>query len=174
MQKTTFNVSEVHRLTGKARSTINNHIRKGLISCVLDSQGGKAIEASELTRVYGDYLDVDEDGVKPKAAHAKASAQMPENTDLKLLEREQKERERERRQLEDTIIHLRSDLEKSMERESRATLLLEHQTKNSDQWERRFEDFEKRILEQEREVEKYRKALIKERKKTLWQKLIGR
>ena len=89
------------------------------------------------------------------------------------LERERKERERERDQLQETISHLRSDLEKSQERESRATLLLENQSNSTDRWKQQMAEIDKRIANQELETKKYRKALQEERNKTFWQRLFA-
>ena len=82
------------------------------------------------------------------------------------IEHERKERERERDQLQETISHLRSDLEKSQERESRTTLLLENQSESADSWKQQMAEIEKRIANQELETKKYRKALHEERNKT--------
>ena len=174
MEKTTFNISEVSRLTGKARSTITNHLGKGKLSCILDKDGNKLIEASEIIRAYPDDLELDSSG-KLKSKTQRIENKPTSGADLqqieKLLEIEKQERERERRQLAETMEYLRSDLEKSQERESRATLLLEHQSKDSDGWKKQMSEIEKRIANQEREVEKYKRALNKERSKTFWQRL---
>ena len=177
MEKTTFNISEVARLTGKARSTISTHLRNGKLSCIYDKDNNKLIEASEIIRAYPDHLEFDEDGkLKTKTNRVeKSSNEEPRESEQyrQMLEFEQKERDRERRQLEERIEHLRADFEKSQERESRATLLLENQSKDSDLWKRQLAEIEKRIANQERDVEKYRRALNKERSKTFWQKLFA-
>lgn len=177
MQSTHFTISAVHRLTGKARSTIAKHIKKGDISCIVDDDGNRLIEASEVIRVYGDYLDLDSDGnlksktvrIENKSPATDANSTIYEEQ----LERERKEREREREQLQETISHLRSDLEKSQERESRATLLLENQSSSTDSWKQQMAEIEKRIANHELETKKYRKALHEERSKTLWQRLFA-
>ncbi len=179
MNKTTFNISEVSRLTGKARSTITNHITKRKLSFILDDNNNKLIEASELTRVYGDFLQLDENGKlrsNTKRSENKGLEKEQDSNHLQdLLDREQKERERERNQLLNTIEQLRGNLEKSEARESRGTALLEnqtklleHQTKGADEWKQRMEE---RIEKQEDDNKKYRKALRQEQNKTLWQKL---
>lgn len=174
---TQLNISQIHRLTGKARSTITNHMKQGKLSFVLDADGNKVVEASEVTRVYGDHFEVDGDGkLKAKsknAANQVASAGSSGQHLEKLLEVEKKERERERRQLEETIEHLRSDLEKSQERESRATLLLEHQSKDSELWSKQMDEVKKRISSHENEVRKYRNAFEEENRKSWWSRVFG-
>ncbi|MEM9409506.1 MAG: hypothetical protein AAGA30_00165 [Planctomycetota bacterium] len=171
-----YSISAVHRLTGKARSTIAKHIKEGVLSCTVE-EGRKLIEASELVRVYDKFLELDENGrLKPKTRKTSDKSSSDRTSGQyfeKLLEMQQRERDRERRQLEETIVHLRDDLEKSQQRESRATLLLESQSKDSDLWKKQLSEIEKRIANQERDIEKYRKALQRERSKTIWQKLLG-
>lgn len=47
------NISQAARVTGKARSTIQSHIKKGLISAENDGVGNCLIDVAELQRVYG-------------------------------------------------------------------------------------------------------------------------
>lgn len=42
---------------GVSRRTIQNHIKQGRVSCELDEQGNKVIDAAELIRVYGELRD---------------------------------------------------------------------------------------------------------------------
>ena len=46
-------ISEAHRLTGKARSTIRRDLASGRLSVTVRPDGARAIETSELARVYG-------------------------------------------------------------------------------------------------------------------------
>jgi hypothetical protein len=46
-------ISEAARLTGKARSTIQRHIRQGKVSKEKEAEGNPVIDTSELERVYG-------------------------------------------------------------------------------------------------------------------------
>lgn len=175
MEKPTFNISAVHRLTGKARSTITNHMKTGKVSYILDDDGNKLIEASELTRVYGDVLEVAGDGkIKTKTDRSDKKSEAESVTAdhvTSMLEQEKQERERERKQLQETIEHLRTDLEKSHEREGRVTLLLENQSSESDLWLKQMAEIEKRIANQELEVKKYRRALAEERNRGFWNRL---
>lgn len=178
MEKTTFNISEVARLTGKARSTINNHLRKGKLSCIYDSDDNKLIEASEIIRAYGDHLELDGDGKlksKTKRREKQVSGESQNSEQYhKLLKVEQDERARERNQLETTIEHLRQDLEKSQEREIKATRLLEHQSKDTtDRFAAQMADIKRHIAKQDERAKLYRSKLAEERNKTFWQRLFG-
>ena len=62
MSSTRLTISAVHRLTGKARSTIAKHMKNGDLSFVQDNDGNRLIETSEVIRVYGDFLDLDSEG----------------------------------------------------------------------------------------------------------------
>ena len=177
MEKSTFNISTVHRLTGKARSTISNHMKAGKVSYILDDDGNKLIEASEIIRVYGDVLEIEGDGkIKTKTDRSvkknEADSEAAERV-TSMLEAEKQERERERKQLQETIEYLRTDLEKSQERESRATLLLENPSSESDRWLKQMAEIEKRIANQELEIKKYRRTLIEERKRGFWKRVFG-
>ena len=177
MEKSKFNISAVHRLTGKARSTISNHMKAGKVSYTLDDDGNKQIEASEIIRVYGDVFEIEGDG-KIKTKTDRSVKQSESKSDASehlqsILEQEKQERERERKQLQETIEHLRTDLEKSQDRESRATLLLENQSGESDRWLKQMAEIERRIANQELETKKYRRALIEERNRGFWKRMFG-
>lgn len=53
-------ISEAHRLTGKARSTIRRDLKSGLLSATARPDGSRAIETSELARVYGPIQKIQE------------------------------------------------------------------------------------------------------------------
>ena len=46
-------ISEAARLTGKPRSTLHRHIKKGKVTKETDGQGNPVIDVAELERVYG-------------------------------------------------------------------------------------------------------------------------
>jgi len=177
MKKSTFNISAVHRLTGKARSTISNHMKAGKVSYILDDDGNKLIEASEIVRVYGDVLELDGDGkMTTKTDRSEKKSEVKNDASehsQAMLELEKLERDRERKQLQETIENLRTDLEKSQDRESRATLLLENQSSESDRWLKQMAEIEKRIANQELETKRYRRALIEDRNRGFWKRLLG-
>ena len=47
-------ISEASRLTNKTRKTIYKYIQDGLLTVSMDTQGKKAIDISELIRVFGE------------------------------------------------------------------------------------------------------------------------
>lgn len=49
-----LSISEAHRATGKARSTIERHIADGVLSAEKNESGRAFIDVSELQRVYGE------------------------------------------------------------------------------------------------------------------------
>ena len=169
-------------MTGKARSTISKHIRDNRLSVVIDEDGNQKIEASELIRVYGEDVAMDEQGNlitdKRSSGRAKQSAS-EEGADWKAqLDKEKTERARERGQLESTIEHLRTQLTSSEEREKHTRLLLEDRSKDNKQhqeqndlWKKKLESLENRVSNQEGEVRKYRRARVEERNKSWWEKL---
>lgn len=183
MSKTRFSISAVHRMTGKARSTISKHIETRKISVVKDDDGNRLIDASEIIRVYGDCIELDEDGnIKTKAGRTgkkKPSNEPQENPIWKeLLEDERRERKREREQLNETINHLRKQLASADDREKHHRLLLadkskdrDHRQQQSDLWKAQLEKLEDRIANQEDTAKKIRNAILEKRKKTWWQKL---
>ena len=56
-QKTKYTITAAHRITGKSRTTLQKHLKKGKLSCEETDDGIKLIDASELIRVYGDACD---------------------------------------------------------------------------------------------------------------------
>jgi len=172
---TRMTISAVHRLTGKARSTITNHMKQGKLSYEVDADGNKMLEATEVARVYPEHFVVDEEGqLKPKIKHtsiAKDKSEIGQQYYETLWENEKKERERERRQVEKTLERLENDLDNAHEREKRAGLLLENHSQDSKMWKQQVSEVNDRIARQAREIEQYRRALHKERSKTLFQRL---
>lgn len=169
-------------MTGKARSTIAKHIRDKKLSVVIDDDGNQKIDASEMIRVYGENVEIDEKGnlITDKQGAKKSKSQPGEEGQnwKTQLDKEKSERERERRQLESTIEHLRSQLMSSEEREKHTRLLLEDRSRENkqrqeqnDSWKEKLEALENRVSNQEGEVRKYRRALLEERNKTWWDKL---
>lgn len=53
-------ISEAHRLTGKARSTIRRDLASGILSATDRPDGSRVIDTSELTRVYGPLQKIQE------------------------------------------------------------------------------------------------------------------
>lgn len=100
-------VSEAHRTTKKARTTIERHIADGTLSVAKNDSGSYLIDVSELQRVYG---KVDPESIK-KAQQKPASLQLAatENVleiqqlrhQLELSERDREEAQRREREERD-------------------------------------------------------------------------
>jgi len=53
-----LNLTQAAKATGKDRSTIHRHIKKGKISCEIDTNGNKVIDTAELQRAYGEIKNI--------------------------------------------------------------------------------------------------------------------
>ena len=70
MTQSKFSISEIHRITGKSRTTISKHMEEGKLSYELDGEK-KTVDAAELMRVYGDDCDFERvNGKKTKSQAA--------------------------------------------------------------------------------------------------------
>ena len=113
-----LSISGAARATGKARTTIQAHIKKGLVSVECDPTGKKLIDASELQRVYGklDYTTAGDAVNQSEVLHQVASpnqAGSGQGNDAAL-----------KREIE----LLRQQLEEAREREKKLLGLVEKQT----------------------------------------------
>ena len=181
-QPTKYTITAAARIANKSATTIREHIRKGDLSFTQDKKGRRWIDASELYRVYDDDCDFERGKTNKTSStdvnHSEAEREIVALQDQ--LRQEQGEREREQQQLQDQIDFLRRSLEKSQEGHNRATLLLEHKSQDHDRqqeqsglWQKELEELKMRVANQETETKKYRNALIEERRKPWWAKLLG-
>ena len=113
-----LSISGAARATGKARTTIQSHIKKGLISVEYDLTGKKLIDAAELQRVYGklDYTTAGNTVNRSEVLHQVASSNQTgsgQGNDAGL-----------KREIE----LLREQLEEAKEREKKLLGLVEKQT----------------------------------------------
>lgn len=90
-------ISEAARLTGKARSTLQRHIKKGQISAKKDDNGHAQIDVAELERAYGSLRSPD--GNAPPATVEQAGANATHEIDVLQV---QLRHERERREKAET------------------------------------------------------------------------
>lgn len=123
-----LSIAAVHRRTGKARSTIASHIRKGELSVVLDDKGNKFIEASEAARFYGVEFDLDDEASSASATKRIDTHSVPTVDSTALIQ----EMKNHRESLDEIIKGLRNDLDKSQEREEKKLMLLTHQSESSE------------------------------------------
>ena len=113
-----LSISGAAKATGKARTTIQGHVKKGLLSIDVDSTGRKLIDVSELQRVYG-KVNFDATGNAVNQNVVSQQINTPNNAGLvqentAILNRE--------------IELLRQQLEEAKEREKKLLGLVEKQT----------------------------------------------
>lgn len=194
MSKNDFSLSAAARIVGITRDTLRSHIKKRPITTVMDANGNRRIEASELIRVYGNDLDFDAEkqrSSKKKEARGskKAQTDSAEVAVLKdRLEREQKERKAERERRDAQMEELLKALATSQENHNQ-TLLLQDQTKGVGDFQLELKDLRRQIANQHKEARKeideikseaknredrLRLALRTERGKPWWKKILLR
>ncbi len=190
-------------LTGKSRETINSATKDGTLSYTLNSRKHKVIDVAELSRVYDLVKTIDE--VSDDKAVSKR--QTPSETDsqewhARYLEMKgraenaegkveliEKHHTQECRRLEDQVENLQDSLKLAQEGHNKATLMLEHKTKETGagDWEKSFKALEARFANQEkaekdreereekilRQNKILRNALKEEKNKGFFKKLFG-
>jgi len=116
-----LNITQAAKAVGKDRTTLQRHIKKGKVSCEIDSNGNKVIDTAELMRAYGEIRNVaasaavGNDNAKPQ--HAVNNTTLLQQQ-INLLEKQIKVLEQDQEE--------RRDREKEL-RELLKTRLLEHQ-----------------------------------------------
>jgi len=149
-------ISKAAEMAGITRATFYRHIETKGITVEKDSDGNPKVDVSELVRVYGDKLNVTEEGAKlnsentPKTIHPiqdntpeikhPIQRSTPNHTaaELEVLKERlrnmetvketlENERSREREQLNDQIEALRENLEKAQSHHKQLTALLTDQ-----------------------------------------------
>lgn len=199
----TVSVREAALLTGKSRETINSATKSGKLTCTRDGKNRKRIDVSELERVYPLVKTIEEIKrpstpvrKSQEVSNPDTQAEIARLTEkLAASEAMQKslidERDRERRQLQDEIANLRENLSKAQDQNSKALLLITDQSQDTTDrvgdWEKSIKALERRITnteeqakrerqlneENQRQLDRYKRALRAERSKTPWQKLFG-
>jgi hypothetical protein len=150
-QTTKYSITAAHRITGKSRTTIQKHIKKGKLSYTEDGEGNKLLDASELIRVYGDDCDFSrEEGETAPEASADVSdgVRTELHTIREKLNTLAEERRRERDQLQAQISHLQDTLKLAQEGSNRALLLLENRS-GGGEWREAIARLEKQLEERE-------------------------
>jgi len=185
--KTKYGIVEAAFAIEKHRNTITRHIKSGKLSCEIDENKTKWIDAAELHRVYGDAFNPNrKEGSRDKSNTISVDGDAVQVQAL--LDREIAERDRERNQYLAQIENLKDSLATAQEGHNRATLLLENQSVRGGDWEQALKTM-KEELANEREMDhqklegfketakrnenRLRRALEEERNKTFWQKLFG-
>ena len=122
-------ISEAHRLTGRARSTIRRDLNSGHLSATTRPDGSRAIDTSELARAYGPLQKHQEqDSIKLQAEPGGEVERNPLVDDLRRRLGEAEARaaraEGERDALRELADHARQDAAAWRERADRADHLL--------------------------------------------------
>ncbi len=189
MEKTQFNQSEIHRITGKSRTTIKKHIEKGKLSSTQDDDGNKLVDASELIRVYGqdncDFaaINSNDKNETSKKAETKEPTKTIDAKDVEIqyLKKIIENHERENESFKDA-------LKLSQEGHNRATMLLEDKSGGAGDLEKGIKALEARVANQERtnkeilkakeaaeqNLKRYKRALRTELNKTFLEKLFSK
>lgn len=181
MTKTQYSISAASRITGKSRATISRHAKSGKLSFEIDREGNKLLDASELVRVYGNDCHFDREAKRGSTSETTRSESEP-TTDHTAIDAV---RERLISQYAAQIEHLQQALDKAQDSQNRITLLLEQRSTERTDWQASLDATAKAIANQtEKQIEQVRvnhskeliqlkRALHKERNKTLWQRLLG-
>ena len=186
MSKSQFTISEIHRITGKSRTTISKHLEEGKLSFTM-VDGKKLVDAAELMRVYGS--DCNFDSVNKELSRPSTSTSQKAGVDLaqQQLELERIERERERGQLLNQIDYLKDALETAQEGHNRAPLLLENNSSGGGALETAISALEKRMEHQElstkeelelaerlkKQNRQLKQMIRRELNKSFWERLFG-
>jgi len=172
-------ISKAAEMVGITRATLYRHIKKKGISVVKDEDDNPKIDVSELIRVYGSKVKVNNetcsnDTGDTEPLHLAKQSKTNSKTQINDVELEvlkervkhlehsntkaEEERKREREQLEERINHLQDTLNKAQDNQNKTTLLLEHYTKEGtgESWKKSLETLEERIANQENAAEKER------------------
>ncbi len=189
MTKTQYSISAASRISGKSRATISRHIKSGKLSCELDRDENKVVNASELVRVYGNECDFareelreDNRGEKRGVASDTAQSESQDKTSHAAIEAV---REQQISQYVAQIEHLQQALDKAQDSQNRITLLLEQRSSDSNDWESSLETMASKLANQTQnqieelranhteEILKLKRALHRERNKSLWRRLFA-
>jgi len=170
---TKYSISATSRITGKGRATISRHMKAGKLSFEIDTNGNRVVDAAELLRVYGDSCEFDREQGKP---HTSTTTRSETSEGSHLFDVKELQRQLEQ-QYQAQINVLTDALERSQEGHNRATLLLEQKSSQSDGWKDAIASMEQRLANesetQKKQMGELKKALIRERNKSVWQKLFG-
>ena len=176
-----FNKSQAARAVGINRKTLDKHIKTKGISVDFDDNGNPLIDASELIRVYGDKFRPDGDTQKTPEQGTSKTTPVPTleaAVEIAELKKDIEHLKAQRDHFEELFNAERS------ERQAGQNLLTDQREKQ-DAWEKSFEELRQQIAEQDRTakqelnehkeeteklIQRYRKALIVERNKSLWEK----
>lgn len=191
-------ISKAAEMVGVTRATLYRHIDKKGITVLKDSEDNPKIDVSELIRVYGDQVQVNDNTAKntsPSAGGQGGSGRYEQTAlEIEVLrariesiesakEQSQKERERERGQLLEQIEALRENLQEAQAQQKRLTVLLTDQRENrgeqgpsaplDEAGARKMDVLEKTIEQLKRQNIRIYRELQANKKKNFFQRLFG-
>ena len=166
MNKSKFNQSEVSRITGKSRTTIQKDLNQGKLSYMLDEKGSKVIEASELIRVYGENI-CDFEAAGGPAVEKKKGEEGASSTEIISITTHERLLQKQEEQYKDQIEILTEALKTAQEGQNSMTRLLEDKREGQgDQaWEQSFRALEARISNQEAQAKEYKEKEAEQNRK---------
>ena len=148
-------------------------MKAGKLSFEIDSNGNRIVDAAELLRVYGDSCDFEREQGKQQST---GTTRIEKSDGSYLFDVKEMQRQLEQ-QYQAQINVLTDALERSQEGHNRATLLLEQKSSQSDGWKDAIAVMEQRLANeselQKKQISELKKALIRERNRSFWQKLFG-
>lgn len=157
---TMHTITAAHRITGKSRTTIQKHLKRGKLAYEQGDDGVKMIDAAELIRVYGDACDFSRAQNGVAATQAQPPAPEAVRTELHTLRDRMdtlvEERRREREQLQAQIDHLQDALQRAQEGGNRALHLLEDRSGGGD-WQDAVASLEARLTTQQGQADEQAK-----------------
>ncbi len=186
MTTTKFNITQVHRITGKSRTTIKKHIKQGRLSAEQDDKGNPVIDAAELVRLY-DVRTEDFERATPVAKSSTGAQSGGDQSGGQLFSSIQQRLDSEiriRERLERQLDELNDVLKRTQESHDRAMRLIEDRTQKAQGWEKPLEALKTQIANSEKEHEQVRDnakrkikslqlALEAEKSKSIFEKLFG-
>ncbi len=180
-----FSISQAARHVGLSRKAFYDHIKSKGITVERDEKGKQPkIDASELLRVYGDQFRMNMDTPKETGQgtdkYTAGNTRTSEaNVQIAVLDERLKNLEVQRDQFKELFE------QEKQERQQGQRLLTDERDKQN-KWEKSFNELRQQVLEREegirkelnelkeekeKQIRRYRKALVQERNKTLWEKL---
>lgn len=168
-------------------------MKKGKLSFEESHGGQRLLDASELTRFFGNDLDfgkAEPSAKRPAFTKESNLAKVDSVAHVELtgvqkqLDREISERNHERERLEKQVDELHSILERTQEGHQKAMLLLENRSERSADWEKPLEALKSQVANQQKEqqelrenakrtIGRLRKELEQEKSKSFLERLFG-
>ncbi|WP_425398986.1 hypothetical protein [Aeoliella sp.] len=154
MTATKFNITQVHRITGKSPTTIRKHIKNGNLSCERDANGNPIVVGAELSRAHRvgveDFKRANPSRESPAAEQGgdHQPSQLTSSVQARLgteLDERKQERERYERRIED----LHDVLKRTQEGHERAMRLIEDRSQSTNDWEKPLKALQAKVANQE-------------------------